>query len=110
MTGAELIKLYKKGERDLSDADLRSANLGGANLRQSMGLEYVQCSWFGHGECGRQLFAVRLDNEIIFYCGCFRGNARALIDYIIAGEDKYRASRYKAMDFLMSCFRGQVKK
>lgn len=91
---------------NLRGADLRDADLSYANLSESRGIEYAQCAWFGHGERGRQLLAVRINGEIIFYCGCFSGTASDLIRYILDGETKYRESRYKAMDFLLSCFRG----
>ena len=110
LRGANLRRADLRGA-DLSAAnlrgvDLRGADLSAANLSRSIGVEYAQCVWRDHGECGRQLTAVLINDEIIFYCGCFMGSARALIDYIIAGKKKYRASRYKAMNFLISCFDG----
>ena len=124
MTRAELIAAYASGRRNfiganLSDADLSGANLAGANLsganltganlsgvhfNVTRGIEYAICNWAGHGEKGRQISAVKINDEIIFFCGCFEGDARALIDYIINGPERYRSSRYKALDFLLSCF------
>lgn len=111
MNRVELLELYNQGDRDFTGADLRGANLRGADLRgadlaESKGIEYAHCAWTGHGEHGRQLLAVRIEGEIRFFCGCFAGNAADLIRYILDGDERYRESRYKAMDFLISCFKG----
>ena len=94
---------------DLRSADLRSANLCGANLcganlPMSRGLKFAQVSWSGHGECGRQLSAVELPDGLRLFCGCFQGTPQELADYIANGAEEHKASRTKAMNFILSCF------
>jgi len=58
-------------EVDISPkADLREANLSGANLRGAKGIY----SFGPIGETGRTGYAVRHDNKIMFALGCFWGN------------------------------------
>ena len=104
MTRDELIEKYKAGERNFIEANLRGANLSDANLRESVGLQLADCSWYQHGECGRKLTAVRIKKNIQFFCGCFKGDESELRQYIAKGKEEYRASRTKAMEFLLSCF------
>ena len=101
---------HKEGGKraDLSDAnlsctDLSRAELSGANLSGSTGVKYAACAWSGHGEKGRQLLAVQL-GEICLFCGCFAGSVSELRDYIATDEHEYKASRTKALDFVLSCF------
>ena len=89
---------------DLRSADLRSANLCGANLPMSRGLKFAQVSWSGHGECGRQMSAVELPDGLRLFCGCFQGTPQELADYIANGAEEHKASRTKAMNFILSCF------
>ncbi len=107
LSGANLSGAYLSGA-NLSGANLRGANLSGANLSgadlsESVGVKYAQCSWTGHGERGRQLLAVTINGEIRLFCGCFSGTPEELAEYIQNGADEHRASRTKAMDFVMSC-------
>jgi hypothetical protein len=104
---------------DLSDADLRGAdlmganlegvdlwgaNLWGANLSQSIGIQYADVVWHAHGERGRRLLAVKIDSELVFFCGCFKGGEGDWRDFIEKGEEEYKATRLKALEFLLSCF------
>ena len=103
LSGAVLSGAVLSGA-DLSGAVLRSADLSGAVLSESSGIEYAQCSWTGHGERGRQLSAVRIAGEIVLFCGCFRGSVEKLEKYIANGDEKHRASRTRAMQFVMESF------
>ena len=87
---------------NLSFADLRNANLRNANLSFSSGIQYVQCSFTGHGECGRMLTLVKIVEELIFFCGCFKGSPDELKEYIKKGKPELAASRNLAMDFCLS--------
>jgi uncharacterized protein YjbI with pentapeptide repeats len=89
---------------DLRGANLRGANLWGANLwgadlRGAKGLTYAQCSFPGHGECGRALLAVLIDDTPMYFCGCFRGTERELRKYITDGPKKYKETRRFALNF-----------
>ena len=89
---------------DLCGANLCGANLCGANLPMSRGLKFAQVSWSGHGECGRQLSAVEFPDGLRLFCGCFQGTPQELADYIANGAEEHKASRTKAMNFILSCF------
>ena len=85
---------------DLRDANLRGADLQCANLSESRNTRYSQISFDGHGECGRQLSAIMIDDEWVVFCGCFRGSFSDLETYIQQGEGEFLASRMKAMNVL----------
>jgi uncharacterized protein YjbI with pentapeptide repeats len=92
---------------DLSGSNLRYSNLSGSdlsgsNLRGSMGAAYAQCSFDGHGECGRQLSLIIIAGEPVFFCGCFKGSPGALRAYIANGADEHKASRTLAMEFCLA--------
>lgn len=94
---------------DLSDANLRyadlsNANLIGANLSSAKGVIVASCHWTYHGEQGRQVNAMLIDNTIMFFCGCFIGDELKLREYIENGDVKLQRSRLKALDFLLTCF------
>jgi len=103
LNGADLREANLSGA-DLREADLREANLSGANLAQVRGVRVADCQWSAHGECGRRLLAVELPTGLHFYCGCFSGNEASLRDYINANDPKLKASRRKALAFILSCF------
>ena len=84
----------------LSGATLSGANLSGANLSKADGYLCASCSWTDHGECGRELLAVVIDNEPVYFCGCFMGSEGELREYIAKGEEKYKASRTIAFNFV----------
>jgi uncharacterized protein YjbI with pentapeptide repeats len=94
-------------ECDLRGADLRranliGANLSGANLSGTTGLSYAQCSFDAHGECGRQLSGVVIAGELRLFCGCFAGTLAELDAYIDNGEERYKATRKLARDFIVA--------
>jgi len=87
---------------ELIGASLTGASLIGANLSLAKGIRYAQCSFSGHGERGRQLLLVEIDNQLIFFCGCFSGSRLDLAHYIERGDSRYKESRNAAKDFLLS--------
>ena len=86
---------------DLKDTNLRNAYFSNAILISVKNLQYATCSFAGHGECGRQLLGVKINNEIRLFCGCFNGNEAELRTYIEEGEEKYKASRLIALDTVL---------
>jgi len=103
LSGADLSGANLRGA-NLSGANLSGANLSWANLAQVRGLRVADCQWSTHGECGRRLLAVDLPTGLHFYCGCFNGDETTLRSFIKGGDPTLKASRLKAMDFLLSCF------
>lgn len=105
---SEILLKHKKwlvGEKggscaDLSGVDLSGADLSGANLSGAEGIKYAFCCWDGHGECGRTLLAVKINEEDVYFCGCFTGSKEQLEKYIDEGEDKFKKSRLIAMEFV----------
>jgi len=87
-------------EADLRGADLRGADLRKANLREAENIIYAECSFYSHGECGRKLLAIVIENEIKYFCGCFSGSEEELQEYINDGDEKYKESRQFAFDFV----------
>ena len=86
---------------NLSSADLRSADLRFANLSSAKNLLYSACYFSGHGECGRQLLAVKIGEEIKLFCGCFKGDEKELRDYIEKGDEDLKASRLLALETVL---------
>jgi hypothetical protein len=87
---------------NLSWADLSRANLSDANLREAIGLHYAQCSFDAHGERGRQLSGVVIAGELRLFCGCFSGTLAELDAYIDNGDERYKATRKLARDFIVA--------
>ena len=92
---------------NLSEANLRWANLSGAdlseaNLSGAKGIIYAQVSFNWHGERGRQLSAVKIGEEVILFCGCFKGSEDDLKKYIRDSKEEYIASRTSALNAVMS--------
>ena len=92
---------------DLREANLRGANLSGAdlseaNLSGAKGIIYAQVSFNWHGERGRQLSAVKIGEEVILFCGCFKGSEDDLKKYIRDSKEEYIASRTSALNAVMS--------
>lgn len=97
---AEWLQNCERGKH----ADLSYANLSYANLRGVKGVIVASCHWTYHGEQGRQVNAMLIDNTIMFFCGCFIGDELKLRQYIENGDVKLQGSRLKALDFLLTCF------
>jgi len=87
---------------NLNGADLSKINLTGANLSETAGLKYAQCAFDGHGEQGRQLLGVLIGDELRFFCGCFVGSLNELDEFIRSRENKYKATRQLARDFVVA--------
>jgi hypothetical protein len=87
---------------NLSKANLREADLREANLRWATGLRYAQCSFDAHRENGSQLSGVVIAGELRLFCGCFQGTLAELDDYIDKGEERYKATRKLARDFIVA--------
>jgi hypothetical protein len=84
-------------------ANMYGANMYGANLYGARGLKYASCCFDWHGERGRMLTAVRIGDEDVYFCGCFRGSISDLRKYIAEGLEEYRYSRTIAADFVDAC-------
>ena len=84
---------------DLRRADLRWADLSRANLCEVTSIARCEVSWSTHGECGRKLMAVSIEDEDIYFCGCFSGSMKELRAYIERGAEEYKQSRTIAADF-----------
>ena len=107
LTGANLAGANLRGANlrgaDLICADLTCADLTCADLAESKGIRYASVTWHGHGERGRMLTGIKIDGGIRLFCGCFYGTEAELREYIAEGVEKYRASRTKALEFVISC-------
>jgi uncharacterized protein YjbI with pentapeptide repeats len=99
LSGANLSGADLSGA-NLSRVDLSGANLSRADLSRVNGLLFAQCSFSNHGECGRMLTAVRIGNEDHYFCGCFKGTAAELNQYIMNGEERYKNTRLAAFRFV----------
>ena len=102
LRGTDLRKANLRGA-DLSainlfDARLTGADFSGANLSLAEGVAYAQISFAGHGEIGRQLLAVKIDGQIMFFCGCFQGTEADLREYIENGQEELKSSRTFALE------------
>lgn len=93
----------------LSGANLRGADLRRADLSGAIGAPpYYSISWGGHGERGRRLHAVMVNNELWFSCGCFEGGEETLRLYIEGeGEEEYKQSRLKALELILELARAE---
>ena len=104
----QLLDLHRRwllGEDGGQRAYLSGANLSGADLSDQP-LRYASCSWTAHGECGRALTGIAMPDEsgalrLRLSCGCFRGTADELREYIARGDERYRASRTTALQFIL---------
>ena len=86
----------------LKGANLSWADLSEANLSGAKGIIYAQVSFNWHGERGRQLSAVKIGEEVILFCGCFKGSEDDLKKYIRDSKEEYIASRTSALNAVMS--------
>lgn len=105
------LKMIDLSAANLTYANLMGANLEGANLTEVelagahvdrlSGINYAVCSFRGHGERGRQLFAIEINSEVILFCGCFKGNEKQLRDYIKEGPVAFKESRLIALETVL---------
>ena len=91
---------------DLRNADLKGANLSNADFSNAIlnsvrNIQQASCCFTGHDELGRQLLAIKINDEIRLFCGCFNGNEAELRKYIEEGDEKYKASRLIALDTVL---------
>ena len=96
LRGADLSDAVLRGA-DLSGAVLRGADLSGAKYKNGTVNAVAQVSFTTHGECGRQLMAIRTEIETTLLCGCFAGSPEDLEAYITKGSKRYQPSRRLAM-------------
>ena len=101
LSGANLRRANLSGA-NLSGADLRGANLSRADLSWAIGLRYAQCSFDAHGESGHQLSGVVIAGELRLFYGCFAGTLAELDAYIDNGDERYKATRKLARDFIVA--------
>ena len=106
LSGANLSRADLSGANlsraNLSWANLSRADLSGANLSWAVGITFAQVSFNWHGEIGRQLSAIKIDDAVVLFCGCFKGSEADLIEYIDNGDEKYKQSRTVALNAVMS--------
>lgn len=101
LSGANLSGANLSGA-NLLGADLSGADLDGADLSLVYGINYAQCAFRGHGEHGRQLLAVIINDTTMFFCGCFNGDENSLRQYIQNGDRKLKKSRLLALEFCIN--------
>lgn len=90
----------KGGQRaNLSRANLSGADLEGADLEGANGINFAQCAFRAHGERGRQLLAVVINDSTMFFCGCFKGDENSLKTYIKNSDPQLAESRLFALEF-----------
>lgn len=65
-------------------------------------VETASCSFKLHGERGITLYAVKYQDNIYFNCGCFRGDEKALREYIKLGKEEYKKSRTFALETVLN--------
>lgn len=82
-------------------ADLSGADLRFADLTSARNIQYAEVSFYGHGECGRKLLAVKIGEEIQLFCGCFKGNVKELRKYIKNGHEEFVSSRRLALNTVL---------
>lgn len=87
---------------NLSGANLIGANLSDADLSGAFGVKYAQLTFSGFGESNRLISLIEMNDELIFFCGCFNGNKERLKKYIEEGNEVYKKSRTLAMDTLIA--------
>ena len=103
LTGADLRGASLRGA-DLTGADLTGACLRGAYLRGGKLLARAAVQFTAHGECGRELSAIKTDakeNNTTLYCGCFAGTPEALREYIVRGDEDHVRTRTLALDTVL---------
>ena len=102
MSPDELKRILADHALWLAENGGKYADLSCANLREAIGLHYAQCSFDAHGERGRQLSGVVIAGELRMFCGCFSGTLAELDAYIDNGDERYKATRKLARDFIVA--------
>lgn len=106
LSGADLYETNLMGAdlcgANLGEAILGDANLGGANLQRARNLKFAQLSFDMHGEMGRMLTAIKTEEGIKLFCGCFKGSPEDLSYYIENDKKGYKKSRRFALDTVLS--------
>ena len=85
-------------------ADLRDADLRGAVLRDGKFLARAAVQFTAHGECGRELSAIKTDSKespVTLWCGCFVGSPGELREYIAVSGEKHKRTRTLAMETVL---------
>ena len=85
------------------DANLVNVNLNATTLQMLNGYITAQASWAMHGECGRMLTGIIINNEARYFCGCFSGNGAELLNFIDEGRKQYKDSRLRVFKFISEC-------
>ena len=93
---------------DLREADLSGANLREADLREVNGVDCAQLNFSSHGEKGRRITAIKINEEILVICGCFNGTVSELRKYIDEGDESYRKSRILALDTVLMLLKSNL--
>ena len=109
----ETIKEADLREANLREADLREADLSGADLREAdlsevNGVDCAQLNFSSHGEKGRRITAIKINEEILVICGCFNGTVSELRKYIDEGDESYRKSRILALDTVLMLLKSNL--
>jgi hypothetical protein len=86
---------------DLRGANLRCADLRRADLHRCVGVRWASVAWHSHGECGRQLLAVMIDDTPRLWCGCWSGSPYELRWYIRKGASALASSRTRALEIVL---------
>ena len=107
LSGADLRGADLRGA-NLRWADLSEANLNGANLSEVNGVDCAQLNFSSHGEKGRRITAIKINEEILVICGCFNGTVSELRKYIDEGDESYRKSRILALDTVLMLLKNNL--
>ena len=103
LRGADLTRADLTGA-DLRGADLTRADLTDAVLTDGKYLARASVQFSGHGECGRELMAIKTsakENPVTLWCGCFMGTPEELVRYIAEGGERHRKSRTLAIETVL---------
>ena len=95
---------------NLSGADLSNITLTNANLQRTTGVIWADCGWADHGMHGRRLLAVRINDEDVYFCGCFQGSLNDLLAYIADIRPDLAHSRTLAANFCAARMREMRRK
>ena len=93
---------------NLREADLSEADLSEADLSEANGVDCAQLNFSSHGEKGRRITAIKINEEILVICGCFNGTVSELRKYIDKGDESYRKSRILALDTVLMLLKSNL--